>query len=405
MTPSRADVLDELPRIAPRLRVETRRELVEDGDLRFADQRERDGQALLLAARQLPELGLPLVGEPEVPEQLVAVARVRVERGVEVDGFTDPELILKLTLLKLDADDAPKRVAVVPRLEPEDADRAGIRRSQPADGLDRRRLAGTVGAEDGEDLALLDREGDSVDRRAVAVALDEVGDFDDVHGPSVDPGGRRRHRLKRWNARSTRLMGVSTVRLSARWTFGRGGMDIRPSGHWTDVARSMPGVGRCSTDGRRWADVQGSPAMTPRQVELIRASWTAVEPIADVAATLFYDRLFEQDPAIRRMFRSTDMAAQKKNLMQTLTVVVRSLDHLEQLVPAVQALGRRHGGYGVRPAHYDTVGGALLWTLGQGLGDAFTPEVSEAWAEAYSILATVMIDAAEAAEQSEGAAA
>ena len=112
--------------------------------------------------------------------------------------------------------------------------------------------------------------------------------------------------------------------------------------------------------------------MTPRQVEMIRTSWTAVEPIADVAATLFYDRLFEQDPAIRRMFRSTDMAAQKKNLMQTLAVVVRSLDRLEDLVPAVQALGRRHGGYGVRPAHYDMVGGALLWTLGQGLGDAFT---------------------------------
>jgi len=144
--------------------------------------------------------------------------------------------------------------------------------------------------------------------------------------------------------------------------------------------------------------------MTPRQVELIRDSWTAVEPIADVAATLFYDRLFEQDPAIRRMFRSTDMAAQKKNLMQTLTVVVRSLDHLEQLVPAVQALGRRHGGYGVKPAHYDMVGAALLWTLGQGLGEAFTPEVSEAWAEAYSILATVMIEAAEATAE-EGVAA
>ena len=145
--------------------------------------------------------------------------------------------------------------------------------------------------------------------------------------------------------------------------------------------------------------------MTPHQVESIRASWTAVEPIADVAATLFYDRLFDQDPAIRRMFRSTDMAAQKKNLMQTLTVVVRSLDRLEQLVPAVQALGRRHGGYGVRPEHYDMVGEALLWTLEQGLGDAFTPELREAWAEAYTILANVMIDAAEAAEQEEGVAA
>ena len=145
--------------------------------------------------------------------------------------------------------------------------------------------------------------------------------------------------------------------------------------------------------------------MTPRQVEMIRTSWTAVEPIADVAATLFYDRLFEADPAIRRMFRSTDMAAQKKNLIQTLTVVVRSLDRLEQIVPAVQALGRRHGGYGVRPAHYDMVGAALLWTLEQGLGDAFTPELGEAWADAYSILATVMIEAAEATEREEGVAA
>ena len=138
--------------------------------------------------------------------------------------------------------------------------------------------------------------------------------------------------------------------------------------------------------------------MTPRQVELIRGSWTKVEPIADVASTLFYDRLFELDPTLRRLFRRTDMAQQKKLLMQTLTVVVRSLDRLEQIVPAIQALGRRHAGYGVRASHYDTVGQALLWTLGQGLGDGFTPEVQDAWAEAYTVLATVMIDASEVQE-------
>ena len=135
--------------------------------------------------------------------------------------------------------------------------------------------------------------------------------------------------------------------------------------------------------------------MTPIQIELIRTSWVSVEPIADVAATLFYDRLFEQDPAVRRLFRKTDMAAQKKNLMQTLTVVVKGIDRLDDLVPAVQALGRRHAGYGVRPAHYDLVGAALLWTLGQGLGDAFTDDVRDAWAEAYRTLAAVMIAAAE----------
>ena len=135
--------------------------------------------------------------------------------------------------------------------------------------------------------------------------------------------------------------------------------------------------------------------MTPTQIELIRTSWAAVEPIADVAATLFYERLFEMDPAVRRLFRKTDMAAQRKNLMQTLTVVVKGIDRLDALVPAVQALGRRHAGYGVRPEHYDTVGAALLWTLEQGLGDAFTDDVRAAWAEAYGTLAAVMIAAAE----------
>lgn len=134
--------------------------------------------------------------------------------------------------------------------------------------------------------------------------------------------------------------------------------------------------------------------MTPAQVAMIRESWTAVEPIQDVAATLFYDRLFELDPTLRRLFRRTDMAGQKKILMQTLTVVVKSLDRLDQIVPAVQALGRRHAGYGVRASHYDTVGAALLWTLGQGLGDAFVPALRDAWTDAYSTLATVMIEAA-----------
>jgi hemoglobin-like flavoprotein len=135
--------------------------------------------------------------------------------------------------------------------------------------------------------------------------------------------------------------------------------------------------------------------MTPAQVDMIRTSWTAVEPIGDVAATLFYDRLFELDPALRRLFARTDMAQQKKILIQTLTVVVKSLDRLDQLVPAIEALGRRHASYGVRAEHYETVGAALLWTLGQGLGDGFTPELEAAWTEAYTTLASVMIGAAD----------
>ncbi len=82
--------------------------------------------------------------------------------------------------------------------------------------------------------------------------------------------------------------------------------------------------------------------MTPKQVAMIQTSWSEVEPISDVAATLFYERLFDLDPTIRRLFRRTDMVQQRKILMQTLAVVVRSLDRLEQLTPALEGLGRRH---------------------------------------------------------------
>ena len=137
--------------------------------------------------------------------------------------------------------------------------------------------------------------------------------------------------------------------------------------------------------------------MTPQQQTLIADSWTQVAPIADQAATIFYARLFELDPSLRRLFAHTDMAAQRKNLVQTLTIVVRSIDRLDTIVPAVEALGRRHVAYGVRPQHFTTVGQALLDTLAVGLGEAFTPECRRAWAMAYGILSGIMIGAMEEA--------
>ena len=133
--------------------------------------------------------------------------------------------------------------------------------------------------------------------------------------------------------------------------------------------------------------------MTPRQQNLIRTSFAQVAPIADQAATIFYDRLFELDPSIRPMFAHTDMATQRRNLMQTLTVVVKSIDRLETIVPAVEALGRRHAAYGVAPEHFATVGAALLDTLAVGIGEDFTTDVRDAWATAYDVLAEVMIGA------------
>ena len=133
--------------------------------------------------------------------------------------------------------------------------------------------------------------------------------------------------------------------------------------------------------------------MTPTQIALIQSSFEKVVPIADIAASLFYGRLFETAPQVRALFRS-DMTDQGRKLMTTLGIVVKSLDRLEAILPAVKALASKHVGYGVTEEHYAPVGAALLWTLRQGLGEAFTPAVEEAWTVAYGTLSTVMIEAA-----------
>jgi hemoglobin-like flavoprotein len=135
--------------------------------------------------------------------------------------------------------------------------------------------------------------------------------------------------------------------------------------------------------------------MTPEQVLLIQASFAKVLPIADTAAALFYGRLFELDHSLRPLFQG-DMREQGRKLMTMLRVVVNGLHRLDQLVPAVQELGRRHAAYGVAGEHYDTVAAALLWTLRQGLGDDWTPNVEAAWVVAYTLLADTMKAAAAA---------
>jgi len=134
--------------------------------------------------------------------------------------------------------------------------------------------------------------------------------------------------------------------------------------------------------------------MTSEQRRLVQESWTLVAPNAPVVAAMFYDRLFELDPALRPMFAHADMREQGKKLTQMLTVAVTSLNRLDQIVPAVEALGRRHAGYGVRDEHYAVVGQALLDTLGTGLGAAFTEELRAAWTDTYVTLAGVMQRAA-----------
>ena len=133
--------------------------------------------------------------------------------------------------------------------------------------------------------------------------------------------------------------------------------------------------------------------MNEKQIQLVQESFAQVKPISKEAADLFYGRLFELDPALRPYFKG-DLTEQKDKLMTTLGFAVAGLHRPQTILPAVQKLGQRHVGYGVRPEHYQAVGQALLWTLEQGLGDQFTAEVAAAWTAVYTLLADTMITAA-----------
>ena len=132
--------------------------------------------------------------------------------------------------------------------------------------------------------------------------------------------------------------------------------------------------------------------MTPHQIALVRESFATVVPISEQAAGLFYDRLFAIEPSTRPLFHG-DLKSQGAKLMAAIGVVVKSLDRIETMLDDLRALARRHDRYGVREEHYASVGAALLWTLEQGLGLDFTPDVREAWATAYGLLSSAMIAA------------
>jgi methyl-accepting chemotaxis protein len=137
--------------------------------------------------------------------------------------------------------------------------------------------------------------------------------------------------------------------------------------------------------------------MNPETIARVQQSWAQVLPIAPQAAELFYDALFLIDPALKPLFKG-DMQAQGRKLMHMIGAAVAKLDDLDALVPVLQGLGRRHGGYGVVPAHYAVVGAALLTTLSQGLGSDFTPATKQAWADVYGVIADTMMGAAAACE-------
>jgi hemoglobin-like flavoprotein len=129
--------------------------------------------------------------------------------------------------------------------------------------------------------------------------------------------------------------------------------------------------------------------MTPQQIDLVRSSWQQVFPLRETAAPMFYDKLFELEPALRPLFKA-DLSQQAGKLFDTLNALVASLGEDGALESVAGPLRRSHAGFRATPAQYAAVGEALMWTLGASVGKAFTAPMRAAWGEAYAGLAAAM---------------
>jgi len=125
--------------------------------------------------------------------------------------------------------------------------------------------------------------------------------------------------------------------------------------------------------------------LSDRQIMLVQDSFELVIALPQDVTDLFYARVFELDPTLRPMFKR-DISEKGRMLMQTIIIAVHSLKDLANITPALHTLGHRHIGYGVKKKDYDTLGMALIWTIEQGIGPTFTPELRDAWAVTYNLL-------------------
>jgi hemoglobin-like flavoprotein len=134
--------------------------------------------------------------------------------------------------------------------------------------------------------------------------------------------------------------------------------------------------------------------MSDRQKRLVRESFQSLEQYAESVLMLFYGRWFATDPSVRPLFQ-VPIKDQSRKLMETLRTVADAQDDFEGLRPLLAELGRKHLTYGAQPRHYETMRSALLWALGQTLGEEFSRDTKEAWTALLIAVSAVMIEAAD----------
>ncbi|EPQ26221.1 uncharacterized protein PFL1_06156 [Pseudozyma flocculosa PF-1] len=136
-------------------------------------------------------------------------------------------------------------------------------------------------------------------------------------------------------------------------------------------------------------------SLTSQQVAIIQATVPVLKQHGEHITTTFYRHLLEENPALKNVFGMTNMLTgrQPKALAHGLLAYASHITEPAVLADFVEKVSHKHASLGVEPAQYAVVGKYLLAAMAEVLGgDAFTPDVHDAWAAAYWILANIMIE-------------
>ena len=136
----------------------------------------------------------------------------------------------------------------------------------------------------------------------------------------------------------------------------------------------------------------------PLDLDALETSFDLVAPRGDELMETFYARLFAAAPAVKPLFAGTDLQRQKGMLLATLVLLRKSLRNLDAIVPKLRELGARHVAYGAEAAHYPIVGQVLIASMAEVAGDAWRPAFTQAWAQAFEVVAGAMLDGAAGVE-------
>ncbi len=130
-----------------------------------------------------------------------------------------------------------------------------------------------------------------------------------------------------------------------------------------------------------------------KTIDIIKSTVPVLEQHGKTITTVFYRNMFEAHPELLDIFNHANQSQgrQQTALANTVYAAAQHIDNLGAILPAVVQIAHKHVSLGIKPEHYPIVGEHLLGAIKEVLGDAATPEIIDAWAAAYGIIADAFI--------------